>query len=139
MAHAIIDQILTYIEGFKIQHLDISIETPIMNHNVSSFEKQWRLVQELESGILHRLAGELLECWVTEVAPSQSKVLATNDGRAKKEDMIAASPFKDRVDLAKSTREALADAWAHGLATWATKGGRFNFGQMQAATVRQVL
>lgn len=138
LADRMIDQIVFWIEQFDIRLLDIGIETPIMARNVDGFSKQWRLVQELESGIMHRISGELVECWVTEVNPSQSKMLATNDGRASKAEMIASSPFRTS-GFRDSTKEALADAWAHGLATWEVKGGRFNYTVAKSADIKQVV
>lgn len=138
LADHMIDTLMFWVQQFDIRLLDIGIETPIMARNVDGFSKQWRLVQELESGIMHRVSGELVECWVTEVNPSQSKMLATNDGRASKAEMIASSPFR-ASSFRDATKEALADAWAHGLATWEVKGGRFNYTAAKSAAVRQVV
>lgn len=138
LADRVIDTLAFWVDQFDIKLLDIGIETPVMAKNVDGFSKQWRFVQELESGIMHRLSGELIECWVTEVNPSTSKSLATNDGRASKAEMIEASPFR-ASGFRDSTKEALADAWAHGLATWETKGSRFNFTAAKAATTRQII
>lgn len=137
LADHVINELVTWIERFDIQHIDICIEVPFMGKNVASFQKQIRVVQEIESGILFRLAGEVKELWVTEIGPTQAKRLATYNGQASKQEVIEASPFNRRpeskADL--STLEAIADAWAIGLAAWEIMGGRFNFSSLKAVKV----
>jgi Holliday junction resolvasome RuvABC endonuclease subunit len=133
LASRVIDEILFWIAEYGIEKLDISIETPVYKRNAATFTKQVRLVQEIESGIFHIVAGELAECWVTEINPISSKVLSTGRGRATKEEMIAVSPFTNSK-ARKHTVETLADAWSHGLAAW-TKGNRLRYSTMRVAEV----
>ena len=138
LAENIINEILGWIEAYKIAHLDISLEVPVMGKNVRSLQKQMRVLQEIESGLFYRVAGEVKELWITEINPKQVKVLATNDGGAGKAAVIRASPFstiKYAMELQLTTLEALADAWAIGLAAWGIKGTRFNFSSLKAAKI----
>ena len=139
LAEHVISELLKWIERHKIQHLDVSIEVPFMAKNVAGFQKQIRLIQEIESGVLFRLAGEIQELWVTEIGPTQAKLLATYDGGASKQEIVMASPFfagiGSVIHMTLSTIEAVADAWAIGLAAWGIKGGRFNFSSLKAAKV----
>jgi Holliday junction resolvasome RuvABC endonuclease subunit len=136
LAECVIADLVKWIEEFHIQHLDICIEIPFLAKNVAGFQKQIRVIQELQSGILFRLAGEVLELWVTEVGPTRAKVLACNDGRATKEEIVKASPFGLMTWHQHTARtEALADAWAIGLAGWGSEPCRFNFSSVKAAKV----
>lgn len=132
-------------EDYSTLEVDISIELPVMGRkkgelrNPQAFAKQMRLIQEIETGILFRVAGECKECWVTEVYPATSKTMATNYGQASKEQILAASPFKDMTEVPLTTRKTLADAWAHALCTW--KGApkpasRANFTELKAVEVK---
>ncbi len=136
----VVNLLLDWIKEYGIKHLDVAIELPIYNKNPKTFTKQIRLLEELESGIFHIIAGQVEECWMTEVNPKTSKMLATTDGDAPKAAMVAASPFKEYNDVLQPTREALADAWAHGLATWGgcNKCVRVKFSDLRAAEVRYV-
>lgn len=135
LAEHIIADILLWVDTCGIKYLDVCIETPVFGRNVAGFGKQMRLIQEIESGLLFRLAGELKELWVTEIGPTQVKVLACNDGRASKGAIIRASPIGPDMGLKIETREALADAWAIGLGAWGIKGKRFKFSSVRAAKV----
>lgn len=135
LAEHVLAEITKWIERHGIQHLDVSIEIPFLGKNPASYQKQIRVVQEIESGVFYRLAGEVQELWVTEIGPKQVKVLATNDGGASKAAVIAASPFGSNGEITEKTLEAIADAWAIGLAAWGVKGGRFNFSSLKAAKV----
>lgn len=140
LADHVINEIVRWVEKHEVTHLDVCIEIPFLGRSVESYQKQMRVVQEIESGLLFRLSGELIELWVTELAPSQAKSLACNYGQATKDQVIAASPFATstpgtREPLSNSTVEALADAWAIGQGAWAVKGKRFNFSSVKAAKV----
>lgn len=139
LASAVLAQLEEWVVAYSIVRLDTAIETPIKGPNVASYAKQMRLLQEIESGVFHLLAGELEECWVTEVNPMQSKLLATDNGAAGKAEMVAKSPFKGYT-ARKATVEALADAWAHANAAWGGLKGvpRANFASIKAAPVNHV-
>jgi len=110
----VVNLIMCWIEEYQIETVDIAIELPILKRNPAGLILQVRLLEEIESGIFHIVAGELKECWVTEVNPITSKSLA---GCGRSEKPVAVSPFAD-YDARIATKEALADAWAHSLATW---------------------
>ena len=133
LAGNVVNLILCWVEEYKIEAVDIAIELPIFNGNAQSLILQIRLLQEIESGIFHIVAGELMECWVTEVNPITSKSLA---GCARGEKPVSVSPFAD-YKARKATKEALADAWAHSLATWgiAKKATRLAMHDMTSALV----
>lgn len=135
LAGCVVNRLLAWIEEFEITKLDIAIETPIFNGNPKTLMIQVGLLQELQSGIFHMVAGELDECWVTLVNPATSKTLA---GCGKSEKPVAQSPFAELPDITKATREALADAWAHALSTWGIGGKRIAYHQLQAAVVKHV-
>jgi Holliday junction resolvasome RuvABC endonuclease subunit len=139
LADHVIAQIVEWIVEYHIKLLDICIELPIFAaRNPASYAKQIRILQEIESGIYYRIASVVQECWVTELMPTESKQLACNDGSADKDMIVRASPFADRIDLNKSTREALADAWAHSLGAWSMSDKRTNYTEMPTATILQV-
>jgi len=136
LAGTIINQIIDWRDEHDIDEIDIAIEYPILKNNVVGFFKQVRLYQEIESGILFMLAGLLEECWVTEVNPVTSKALA---GVGRSEKPTAVSPFAD-YGRNVNTREALADAWAHSLATWrvAKSATRLPFHSLRCSDVQHV-
>lgn len=125
---ALCDQITDYIGAwidlYEILYIDITIERPIYNQNPDSFEKQWRLVQAIESQlvlmpIMAELDDQLLrEYWLTEVMPSTSKKLATGDGKANKYRVARVSPFLEQDFEKRDTWQTLGDAWSHSLAAW---------------------
>lgn len=136
LADHVINEIVGWVEKHEVTRLDVCIEIPFLSKNVDSYQKQMRVVQEIESGLLFRLSGELIELWVTEVSPTQAKLLACNYGQATKDQVIAMSPFfYIKWSGTQSTLEALADAWAIGQGAWAVKGKRFNFSSVKAAKV----
>lgn len=114
LAGNVVNLIMCWIVEYEIREVDIAIELPILKRNAQGLILQVRLLEEIESGLFHIVAGELEECWLTEVNPVTSKSLA---GCGKREKPVAVSPFAD-YDARMSTKEALADAWAHSLATW---------------------
>lgn len=121
LAGNVVNLILCWVVEYEIEEVDIAIELPIFNRNAQGLILQVRLLEEIESGLFHLVAGELNECWLTEVNPVTSKSLA---GCGKKEKPVAVSPFEHYDPGRKTpkqnrdTVEALADAWAHSLATW---------------------
>jgi Holliday junction resolvasome RuvABC endonuclease subunit len=133
LAGNVVNLIMCWIEEYEIEAVDIAVELPIFNGNPQALILQIRLLQEIESGIFHIVAGELMECWVTEVNPATSKSLA---GCGKREKPVAVSPFAD-YEARIATKEALADAWAHSLATWgiAKKTTRLAMHDMTSALV----
>ncbi len=140
----VVSQILAWVHEYGIKKLDIAIELPIYSYNANSYEKQIRLLQEIESGIFYMVAGVCEECWVTEINPRQSKLLATGNGNANKDEVIVCSPFKDYKEFSpsikKPTVEALADAWAHANATWEGQQGapRINWVKASAAPINYI-
>lgn len=138
-ASEIIFLIGQWVDEYYITELDVGIELPIYKVNIASFGKQVRLLQEIESGVMFTVAGELQECWVTEVNPVQSKLLVTGNPKASKGLMVDCSPFKN-YKARKPTVEALADAWAHANATWGGQKGapRVNLTAVNAAPINHV-
>lgn len=139
LASEVVMTLMGWCQEYDIKELDVAIETPIQKVNVASFGKQMRLLQEIESGVFHIVSGQLNECWVTEVNPVQSKILATGNPRAGKSLMVNCSPFENYI-VRKSTLEAIADAWAHANAAWKGLEGapRANFAAVNAAPVNHV-
>lgn len=143
LAGTIVNQLLDWVAWKEIKEVDIGIEYPILKRNPAGFFKQVRLYQEIESGLFHMLAGQVDECWITEVNPVTSKALA-GVGRGEKPTEV--SPFAHfdpghKTDKAnQDTREALADAWAHSLATWRVGKSctRLAFHSLRASEVRHV-
>ena len=136
LAEHVLVELIKWVATYQITNLDVCIEIPFLKRGrVDSYQKQMRVVQELESGILFRLSSEVMELWVTEVSPTQAKLLACNYGQATKEQVVAASPFSAYPMDAQTTLEAVADAWAIGQAAWAVKGKRFNFKSVKAAKI----
>lgn len=145
MADQIINRLAAWVEQFQPHGLDIVIELSVAKKgrafNPKTYALQNRLIQEIESGIYYRIAGEVVECWLTEVYPNTSKKMATNNGSASKDEVIAASPFKDDYNyMPKVALEAIADAWSHGLSAWPGKSGtvaaRLNLSQMTMSEVK---
>lgn len=136
MAATIVNQILDWVLTYDVREVDIGIELPVLAKNPAGFGKQIRLLQEIESGVFHIIAGETCECWVTEVNPTQSKILAAGHKGASKQEIIDSGPFKG-YEVRRKTLEALADAWAHANATWSVQKNapRINFAAAQAAPV----
>lgn len=139
LAGEVVALLMGWCQEYDIKELDVAIETPIQKVNIASFGKQMRLLQEIESGVFHIVAGQLDQCWVTEVNPVQSKMLATGNPRAGKDLMVNCSPFENYI-VRKSTLEAIADAWAHANAAWKGLEGapRANFAAVNAAPVNHV-
>jgi Holliday junction resolvasome RuvABC endonuclease subunit len=140
LSASVVDQVCRWITDHKITHLDIGIETPIFgkHRNANVFSLQWRLIQELESGLVYVPASfdGMRELWITEIHNKTSKMLATGSGEADKPAMIAASPFNGNKEFDQSRLEALADAWAHSLCTWDVAGVRMNATEQQFVEVR---
>lgn len=123
MSNSVVTQILKWVWQFEIQELSISIETPIYNSNAGTLMLQMRLFQDIESGLYHLIAPELIGgvCNVYEVNPTTSKTLATGSARATKGEIITASPLLAlwaESPMPQEIMEALADAWAHSLAVY---------------------
>ena len=114
LAGAVVNRILGWIDDYGIEALDISIELPIYNGDAQTLIKQARLLEEIESAIFYMVAGQLRECWLTEVNPSTSKFLVNCPPNRKP---VPESPFADSQEMEVPTQEALADAWAHSQAT----------------------
>ncbi len=131
LSRAVVTQIVQWVGQYNIEDLLVGIETPIMNMqrnfknqmtaNVDAYSKQMRTIQEIEH-LLWDVAREFQEegttIWLEEVGPTESKKLVLKNGNAGKDEIIAASPFTDRDDLARTVQEALADAWMHARAAW---------------------
>jgi len=144
LAGAVIDCIVGWIEEYGIEQLDICIELPVYKHNAATYTKQIRLLEEIESGLFFLVAGEVKQLYLTEVYPSTSKGLLTNDGRADKDRMVECyeklhPPWDKGVN--RATKEAVADAYAHSLACWLTGANlrmtRVNLTDLQAAVVKE--
>jgi hypothetical protein len=123
LADTIIGAIRVWMQDHHIREMLVAIEHPILragkragSYGLETYRKQITLLHAIEAGLwdLARDPGGTIS--VREISPSASKRLATGDGAADKDAMVAASPFSRRDDMRKPTREALADAWAHGVA-----------------------
>ena len=133
LASCIVALIVDWVDQHGIEQLDIVVEMPVYTGNPKTFMRQMRLVEEIESGIFHMVAALLPVCWVTEVNPMASKALAGCRG---KEKPVLQSPFaKSPPDIAMHTRETLADAWMHSLASWGVAGTREEYSTLHAARV----
>lgn len=116
LATAVVCEIIDWKEAYKFEWLLVGLEMPIMKMgNAFTFGLQMRLIQEIEAGLWN--AG--MKMTLCEVSPTASKRILTGDGRADKSAMILSSPFKSFHELSQSSREALADAWAHSKAALA--------------------
>ena len=140
LASEIVSLVVLWVEEHNIQRLSIGIETPIYNQNALAYEMQVRLLQEIESGLLHLVGAITKDCWLVEVPPGTSKLLATGSGRATKEDMVKAMPEEmQRMGQTRATKEALADAWGHSLAAWTEAGtAKLHLSSMRAAPVTTI-
>lgn len=145
LAGAVVDCIIGWCIEHEIRELDVCIELPVYNHNAATFTKQIRLVEEIESGLFHVAAGEVEQFYMTEVYPSTSKSLLTNNGRADKNAMIECYEKVTEQEWPKGTKrhtkETVADAYAHSLACW-MKGAnlrleRLDFTKLKAAIVNE--
>jgi len=141
LASSVVHAVLDFVKRYEIEELDISIELPIYNHNAATYTKQIRLLEEIESGIFFTVTGEVEQLFLTEVYPTTSKSLLTDNARAGKEEMIHNYVLINGEIDAKNqhTRETVADAYAHSLATWISnsKAQRHNLTKLQAATVQE--
>ncbi len=147
VAGCVINRIVGWVDKYEIKELDIAVETPVFKRNPKTYTIQTDLIQEIKSGLFHVVAGLTDECWLTLVNPQTSKMLA---GCGPREKPVAQSPWgggRFRVKgpegatlpgMTMATREALADAWAHSLATWGAGGVRMPLHLMKAAVIKQV-
>jgi hypothetical protein len=144
LASLTLDEVAKWIEEWSILRLDLVLEMPFIRGGSrkiagTTYSKQMRLVQELESGILYFIAPVLAECWVTEVTPNESKKMATGDGGADKLVVLNQYPNRRSVQsFTKTTQCTISDAWAHSLAGWGTAGVRRRYDSSLAAEVVEV-
>ncbi len=118
LALRVVDTLFGWLPDNEIFKLDLCIETPIYRRNPQVHAIQWRLIQEIEAQFAARAVSSKINCFLTHVNPSTVKALAGVSGKTKPVDE---SPFAD-YDLPRAQKEALADAWAIGLATrWANQ------------------
>ena len=102
-------------------------------------------MEEIESGLFHLCTGEVDQFYMTEVYPTTSKSLLTNNGRADKNQMIdvyeQVSAQEWPPSVRKHTKETVADAYAHALACWMNGANlrlrRMDFTNLQAAIVTE--
>ena len=103
----IMDRIAEYGTGEEDEDVRISIEHPIYNRNPDNYFLQSRVFQS----ILAWLGSDFPNFSVLEVNPKTVKLVATGNGGASKEEMVASSHFKLLgSDMHQMDREALADA-----------------------------
>jgi len=135
LAGSVVDLLMYWKETYGIMAWDVAIEHPVYKRNAKGFQRQIQLYESIMEGILFQIAGEMDECWVTEVNPMTSKSLA---GCGRHEKPVEQSPFA-HWKLAKGTIEALADSWAHALGTWgvAPRATRTPFHKLQIAIVKE--
>jgi Holliday junction resolvasome RuvABC endonuclease subunit len=145
LAGFVVDCVVGWAREYGIEELDVTIELPVYKHNAATFTKQIRLVEEIESGLFHVATGEVEQFYMTEVYPSTSKGLLTNNGRADKSEMIdcyeRVTGQEWPVGTKRHTKETVADAYAHSLASWLTGGNlrlsRLDFTSLKAAIVKE--
>lgn len=94
----------------------IGLETPVFTHSAGNFAKQWRLLSLLEAHLWTEARKLKREVVLVEVGPTESKRALTGHGNADKDDMVNYGPFTDAPDMKRETKEALSDAYAHGIA-----------------------
>jgi Holliday junction resolvasome RuvABC endonuclease subunit len=142
---SVVDCIVGWIREYGIEELDVTIELPVYTHNAASFTKQIRLVEEIESGLFHVVTDCVSKLYMTEVYPSTSKGLLANNGRAGKDEMIECYERVTQQEwpagTKKHTKETVADAYAHSLASWMSGGNlrlsRMDFTRLRAAVVEE--
>lgn len=103
----------TWMIAHQIEHLFIQMETSIYNpeliRSVKVLMAQCTLYGAIVSQ-LHRLADETCRVFFAPVNTKTAKAVFTGDGSANKTEMISASAWRKRPDVA--AREHLADAQA---------------------------
>jgi len=140
LGEVVVDEVVRMIDMYHIKQLDVSMETPIYRHNAATLMKQIRLYQEIQSGLLFCVTGQVEQFWLTEVYPATSKSLLTGNGKANKADMIAGFKVDTGIELegeSVHTAETVADAYAHSLACWLPTQHRINMTILQAAVVSE--
>lgn len=138
-AETMMNTLAEWITKYEVAELDVAIETPVYTRNPLVFTKQIRLFEELESCLLFYITGLVDELWLTEVNPTTSKILLTDNHKADKDQMIAASPWRHAVALTYSNQHTLADAYAHSLACWKGGGTRTHLTIAKAAAVKELV
>lgn len=135
LAGCVVDLLMDWTVRHGIESWDVAIEHPVYKRNAKGFQRQIQLYESIMEGILFQIAGQMDECFVTEVNPMTSKSLA---GCGRKEKPVEQSPFKE-LNVPKATKEALADAWAHSLATWGVgpRSTRTAFHNLHIAIVKE--
>ncbi len=119
MSQVIVDTIVRITDDYDIDELYICIEMHVYKQNPPTYRMQSRLLEEIEAGIWIMVTPLVDQVWLIEHMPGTAKLLATGDGKASKRRVVesAAKWFSryEWTELTVSSREALADAWAHSL------------------------
>lgn len=118
---SVIGMLAAWTVAYGIKRVLIGIEYPIVSSgNVVSYRKQVALLHEIERSLWQqsltsfKVYGEdTTLVRIAEINPTISKKGLTGDPLADKASMIAHGPFRDREEIPRPTREALADAYAH--------------------------
>jgi Holliday junction resolvasome RuvABC endonuclease subunit len=119
LAGAIENTLCRWCRRHDIGDLLIGIEIPIIRghagkSNLDVYRKQVQLLYLLETLLLDLPVDNVR---IVEVNPTESKKVLTGRGDADKSEMVDASPFYGvLLTHTRGTAEALADAYAHGLA-----------------------
>ena len=118
-----IETVLAWVQENDITKLTVCMETPVYNGNAKGLMLQMILYAVIQAALYDYLVPILDEVYIIEVNNQTSKVALTGKGSAKKEDMIACSPWKDYVlrDMTYSQAHTLADALGHSLAEKGTR------------------
>lgn len=141
LADAIIEKVVKWVQEHDIKRLSNSIETPYYNTNPNTYEKQYRLLQAVESGIIFVVSPLLEECEIVELSNSTSKHLATGLGDASKLLVLDRAPKAiQNIKANQGTRTTVGDAWAHSLAAWTDRGQeRMSTTELKAAKVDNII
>jgi Holliday junction resolvasome RuvABC endonuclease subunit len=109
----------SWVHKHHVNDLLVGIEIPIIRGragkvNLDVYRKQVQVLYMIETLLLELPISNVR---IVEVNPTESKKVLTGNGAADKDEMVTASPFGLlSLHYPKSTAEALADAYAHGLA-----------------------
>jgi hypothetical protein len=106
-----------WILEYDIDNLEVCIELPFYNQNAKTLMLQMSLFDMLCSYTFDYLRPHTERLWLTTMHNATSKRALAHDGKATKQQMVAASPWSDfkAKGLTFLQAHTLADAYAHSL------------------------
>lgn len=124
LGSSVIGMLAAWSVQHAIKRVLIGVEYPVVaSGNIASYRKQVSLLHEIERALWQQsltsfkvYGDDTTLVRIAEINPTISKKGLTGDPLADKGSMIAHGPFRDRDDIPRPTREALADSYAHALA-----------------------